>query len=134
MPQAEFTSIAFDVAREQVLLDRTHSGASVDCDVRAGPWPWPPPTADTSVKVHIYVDHEVVELIAFSGTNSTASRAPASLSGVEAVESTAISAWVQPTSVASDGVGLWSEAEGVRLESMDVWQLMAPSHSSILDD
>ena len=47
-----------------------------------------------------------------------------------AVENTAISAWVQPTSTASDGVGLWAEAAGGwELESMDVWQLKSPTHS-----
>jgi hypothetical protein len=33
--RSEYTAITLDVAREQLLLDRTHSGASFDCDVRA---------------------------------------------------------------------------------------------------
>lgn len=42
---------------------------------------------------------------------------------------TPIAAWVAPTSPTSTGVALFSEVEGVELESMDAWQLAAPQHS-----
>lgn len=131
--KAEHTAVAFDIAREHVLLDRTHSGASIDCDLRAGPWPQAAiasASASRSVTVHIYVDHQVVEAIAFSDDAATNDNTATRLSpraGVEAVESTAISAWVKPAS-GSDGVAAFSEADGVTLESLDVWQLAAPRH------
>ena len=37
--RSRYTAIAFDQARQHVLLDRTKSGSAVDEDLRAGPWP-----------------------------------------------------------------------------------------------
>ena len=136
--KSERTAVTFDPAREQLLLDRSQSGAAGDCDVRGGPWPQGDGNAagvGETVTVHIYVDHQVVELISFreareDGNASAVSSGGDSDSDAAAVESTAISAWVQPTSTASDGVGVWAEAAGGwALESMDVWQLKAPTHS-----
>jgi hypothetical protein len=97
--------------REQVVLDRSHSGRVSDEDVRGGPWPDP---ESTTLSLHAYVDHAVVEFIAGGGTN-----------GSDA--STALAAWVAPTSAASNRLALFSEVPGVTLVSLDVWQLASPS-------
>jgi sucrose-6-phosphate hydrolase SacC (GH32 family) len=116
---SEYTAIAFDSAREHFLLDRSHSGLALDEDVRGGPWPEP---AAGSVTVHAYVDHAVVEMIANATLLDSKTREYMS------DESTAIAAWVAPTSPAHAGVALFSEVDGVALESLDVWQLAAPEH------
>ena len=118
---AEYTSITLDPAREHVLLDRRQSGVSVDSDVRGGPWPGA--AAAGEILLHVYVDQAVVELIA-TGSATTGTK----VDGAPIIESTAVAAWVQPTSQASDGVALWSEAEGTELVSLDVWQLESPTH------
>jgi sucrose-6-phosphate hydrolase SacC (GH32 family) len=119
----EYTSITFDPAREHVLLDRRQSGAGIDADVRGGPWPGAAATGEATL--HVYVDQAVVELIAVS----SATEGTTTASGAPMIESTAIAAWVQPTSAASDGVALWSDsAAGVKLMSLDVWQLELPTH------
>ena len=119
--KAEYTSITFDTARDQVLLDRSQSGVSVDCDVRGGPWPGVGAAANSEVTLHAYVDHVVVELIANSSSTAAA----------PVIESTAIGVWVQPRSGLSDGVALWSEIKGVHLLSLEVWQLKTPTHEEL---
>ena len=47
-------------------------------------------------------------------------------SAVRLVASAPVAAWVAPTSAASSGVAVVPEAEGVVLESLDVWQLGTP--------
>ena len=86
--KSEYTAITFDPRREHVLLDRTHAGALIDADVRGGPWPQP---CGSEISVHIYVDHAVVELIAFSNSTTGGVTRP----GLKGVENTAIAAWVQ---------------------------------------
>ena len=86
--KSEYTAITFDPRREHVLLDRTRSGASIDADVRGGPWPQP---SGPEISVHVYVDHAVVEMIAFSNSTIGGATEPQ----LRAVESTAIAAWVQ---------------------------------------
>jgi hypothetical protein len=115
----ERTVIRFDLRRQMVMLDRSHSGATVDADVRAGPLP-AQPAATTShqrrgnstlddVAVHMYVDHAVVSLIA--------------------ANLTAISAWVAPQRAESIGVGVFSACGGAAIRaSVDVWQLSTPVH------
>jgi hypothetical protein len=127
---AERTVIRFDLARNMVQLDRRLSGAALDADVRAGPWPTRSVQrlSKTSVKevatdgadgtsadeprevrVHVYVDHTVVSLIAGNET--------------------AISAWVAPQRAESVGVGVFSElGAGQVTASVDVWQLATPVH------
>jgi hypothetical protein len=94
------------------------------------------------VRLHIYVDHQVVELIGVADDDHNASTINQSSSssqrvdggggamGVEAVESTAISAWVRPRSLESQQVGFFSAVEDgtVELLSLDVWQLATPQH------
>ena len=118
---SEYTAIAFDSVREQFLLDRSHSGLAADEDVRGGPWPEP---QSTSVTVHAYIDHAVVEMIA----NATLidKQTGAHLSDA----STPIAAWVNPTSPSSMGVALFSEVEGVTLENLDLWQLESPQQQT----
>jgi hypothetical protein len=65
------------------------------------------------VSVHAYVDHAVVEMIANASANAS---------------TTAIAAWVSPTSASSNKVAVFLEVPGVVLESLDVWQLESPSH------
>lgn len=115
--RSEYTAISFDSMREQVLLDRSHSGLGMDEDIRGGPWPAP---ASDTVSVHIYVDHVVVEFIA-NATHKDASGKYLS------DESTALAAWVAPTSALSNRVALFSEIPGVTLEACDIWQLASPS-------
>ena len=67
------------------------------------------------VSVHAFVDHAVVEMIANSTVNTS---------------TTAIAAWVAPTLATSQGVAVFSEVEGVTLESLDVWQLASPRHAT----
>ena len=118
--RTEYTAIAFDTLRDQVVLDRSKSGLRMNEDVRGGPWPAP---ASDTVSVHIFVDHVVVELIA----NSTHKH----FSGnVLADESTAIAAWVSPTSASSNRLALFSEISGVTLVECDIWQLASPSVAS----
>lgn len=114
---SEYTAISFDPMREQVLVDRSHSGLGMDEDVRGGPWPAP---ASERVSVHIYVDVAVVEVIA-NATHQNASGKYLS------DETTALAVWVAPTSALSNRVGLFSEIPGVTLEKCDIWQLMSPS-------
>lgn len=118
---SEYTAIAFDSVREQFLLDRSHSGLAADEDVRGGPWPEP---QSTSVTVHAYIDHAVVEMIA----NATLidKQTGAHLSDA----STPIAAWVNPTSPSAMGVALFSEVEGVTLENLDLWQLESPQQQT----
>ena len=113
----EYTAISFDTSRDQILLDRTHSGQSLNCDVRAGPWPAP---GAREITLHAYVDHAVVEFIA-NATGRVGDNDP--------IESTAVAAWVQPKSVESKGIALFSEVDGILLQSLDVWQLQTPAHS-----
>ena len=49
------------------------------------------------------------------------------------VASAPVAAWVAPTSAASSGVAVVSdsEAEGVVLESLDVWQLGTPEITTL---
>jgi hypothetical protein len=114
MTAGERTVIAFDLQRKLVLLDRRLSGASVDADVRAGPWPGgvnsnSSNSGGTEVTVHAFIDHAVVSLIAGNQT--------------------AISAWVAPQRADSVGVGAFSEFEsGEVTATIDVWQLATPSH------
>ena len=115
--RTEYTAIAFDTLRDQVLLDRSQSGLRMDEDVRAGPWPAP---ASDTVSVHIFVDHAVVELIANSTHQAVSGN-------VLADESTAIAAWVSPTSASSNRVAFFSEIPGVTLVKCDIWQLASPS-------
>lgn len=110
--RSEFVAIAFDATRGHFMLDRSMEGQSVDADVRAGPWP---ETGTTTVTVHAYVDHAVVEMIA----NATGT------AGSEGC--TAIAAWVAPTTDASAGVALFAESPGVTLDSLEVWQLASPT-------
>ena len=102
---SEHTVIGFDLSHQTVFLDRKASGApDLDGDVRAGPWPSSAGLGDeTSITVHVYVDHSVVSLIA--------------------ANETAITAWVHPQSKMSTGVAVWSAVEGVKLDSIDVWAL-----------
>lgn len=86
--KSECTAITFDPHREHVLLDRTQSGAPIDADIRGGPWPQP---IGPEISVHVYVDHAVVELIAFSNLTIGGVTEPQ----LRAVENTAIAAWVQ---------------------------------------
>lgn len=79
----------------------------------------PAPESDT-VSVHIYVDHVIVEFIA-NATHMDAS------SKYLSDESTALAAWVAPTSASSNRVAIFSEVPGVTLEAMDIWQLASPS-------
>ena len=116
----EYTAIAFDSKREQVLLDRSHSGRALDEDVRAGPWPEP---GSRRVSLHAYVDHAVVELIANATSVGSGGKYLSD-------SSTPIAAWVSPTSAASSGVALFSEVDGVTLSSLDVWQLTSPTITS----
>jgi hypothetical protein len=105
---AERTVIAFDLSRKMVQLDRRLSGASLDADVRAGPWP--DGSNGTEVTVHAFIDHAVVSLIAGNQT--------------------AISAWVAPQRADSVGVGVFSELGlGEVTATVDVWQLATPTHS-----
>ena len=71
------------------------------------------------------VDHAVVELIA-----NASSPLPSTMAR-PVVESTAIAAWVQPRSAASDGIALWSEAPGVELLALDVWRLRTPGPAAV---
>ena len=97
------------------------------------------------MRLHVYVDHQVVELIGVAddadhnastiNQSSSSSRSQrvgggGGAMGVEAVESTAISAWVRPRSLESQQVGLFSAVEDgtVELLSLDVWQLATPQH------
>ena len=122
----ERTVIAFDLKRKMVQLDRRLSGASVDADVRAGPWPGgnssyiknssagaaSSSNSTTEVTVHAFVDHAVVSLI----------------TGNE----TAISAWVAPQRADSVGVVVFSElGNGEVTETVDVWQLATPTHDNM---
>lgn len=86
--KSEYTAITFDPRREHVLLDRTRSGAPIDSDVRGGPWPQP---FGAEISVHVYVDHAVVELIAFSNATTEGATNPQ----LKGIENTAIAAWVQ---------------------------------------
>eukprot|EP01043_Picozoa_sp_COSAG02_P016859 COSAG02_NODE_751_length_17653_cov_172.765011_2_plen_234_part_00 len=92
--KSEYTAITFDPRREHVLLDRTRSGASINADIRGGPWPQP---SGAEISVHIYVDHAIVELIAFSNSTTGVVTEPE----LKAVESTAIAAWVQCVATAT---------------------------------
>ena len=116
----EYTAISFDPMRSHFLLDRSHSGLAEDEDVRGGPWPAP---ASESVTVHIYVDRVVVECIANASSWIDKKHGQASEDGT-----TAIAAWVAPTSPNSSHVAFFSEVEGVTLESLDIWQLASPKH------
>ena len=118
--RTEYTAVAFDSLRDQVLLDRSHSGLRSDEDVRAGPWPAP---ASDTVSVHIFVDHAVVELIANASHHDISGN-------LLADESTAIAAWVSPTSASSNRVAMFSEIPGVTLVACDIWQLVSPSVAS----
>ena len=106
----ERTVIAFDLSRKMVRLDRRSSGASVDADVRAGPWPDDGSGSSTNkVTVHAFVDHAVVSLIVGNQT--------------------AISAWVAPQRADSVGVGVFSELGPSDVTAtVDVWQLATPKH------
>ena len=70
-----------------------------------------------------YVDHAVVEMIANATLSDNQTGAYISDS------TTALAAWVNPTLPTSASVALFSEMEGVTLESLDVWQLSSPSHT-----
>ena len=107
----------------QVSLDRTKSGASLNADVRAGPWPGL--SSECEITLHVFVDHSVVELIANATAHTSVNPTAAASPGIE---STAIAAWVQPTSAASAGVALFSELPygAAELVSLDVWSLRSP--------
>ena len=88
----EHTAIGLDYSRRHVRLDRSKSGASLDEDVRAGPWfesdatPGVRPADSVDVFVHAFVDNQLVALIANNQT--------------------ALAAWVDPTRADSAHVGL----------------------------
>ena len=115
--RSEYTAITVDISREQLQLDRSHSGLMWDEDIRAGPLAMGP-----EFTLHAFVDHAVVEVIANPVGQSAAS--------IDSGASTAIAVWVSPNSANSNDVALFSDTEGITLVSLDVWQLASPKITS----
>eukprot|EP01045_Picozoa_sp_COSAG04_P007123 COSAG04_NODE_364_length_15834_cov_4.430315_12_plen_737_part_00 len=89
--RSEYTAVGFDTAASQVFVDRVHSGADGQYnDVRAGPWPEESDGAlARELRLHMYLDRSIVELIVNNAT--------------------ALTVYVHPAQ-GSVGVALYSEA------------------------
>ncbi|WKN29646.1 glycoside hydrolase family 32 protein [Porifericola rhodea] len=99
------TAIGYDVATQSLFVDRTQSGDTSFHDSFANRTVALMPSDDGTVKIHIYVDHSVVEVFGEDGYVAMTNRI-----------------FPDPT---KDGVEVYGVGGSVSLKSLDIWEIQS---------